>query len=74
MRLHATASLYYLERRHPSGAAQLSDEDVVLDFSRETEQDKVAVIVTSPPTTNETWTAFGKGALLVFEQGRQLPI
>ena len=70
---HASTSLYYIERRHPFGAARLSDEDLALDFSQETdEKDEVAVIVTSPLTTNEEWTAFGKGELLVFEQGRRL--
>lgn len=72
---HATTSLYYLERRYPFGQAQLSDEDVSLDFSRETnEKDEAAVIVTSPLTTNETWTAFGKSELLVFCEGRRLDV
>ena len=72
---HASTHLHYIERRHPFGAAHLSDEDLQLDFSKETgENDQVAVIVTTPLTTNETWTAFGKGELLVFEQGRRLPI
>jgi len=72
---HASTSLYYIERRHPFGEAQLSDEDLALDFSRETgETDEVAVIVTSPLTTNEKWTAFGQGELLVFEQGRRLAL
>ena len=35
---------------------------------------EVAVIVTSPLTTNETWTAFGQGELLVFAQGRRVVI
>ena len=70
---HASTSLYYIERRHPFGEAQLSDEDLRLDFSRETgEHDEVAVIVTSPLTTNEQWTAFGTGELLVFEQGKRV--
>ena len=70
---HASTSLYYIERRHPFGEARLSDEDLSLDFSRETDQeDEVAVIVTSPLTTNEHWTAFGRGELLVFSQGRRL--
>ena len=72
---HASTSLYYIERKHPFGEAQLSDEDVRLDFSRETsEKDEVAVIVTSPLTTNETWTAFGQGELLVFAEGRKIVI
>jgi predicted glutamine amidotransferase len=70
---HATSGLYYLERRWPFGAAQLSDEELELDFSRETTKtDEVAVIATSPLTTNEKWTAFGQGELLVFAQGRRL--
>ena len=70
---HASTSLYYLERRHPFGQARLSDEDVALDFSQETsESDEVAVIVTSPLTVNEDWTAFERGELLVFSQGRRL--
>jgi predicted glutamine amidotransferase len=72
---HASTNLYYIERRHPFGEAQLSDEDVRLDFSRETsEKDEVAVIVTSPLTTNEEWTAFGRGELLVFAEGRRVDI
>ena len=33
---HASTHLHYIERRHPFGAAQLSDEDLQLDFSKET--------------------------------------
>lgn len=70
---HASTSLYYIERRHPFGEAQLSDEDLRLDFSQETnEKDEVAVIATSPLTSNERWTAFGQGELLVFAEGRKI--
>ena len=72
---HASTSLYYIERRHPFGAARLSDEDLALDFSQETnEKDEVAVIVTTPLTTNEEWTAFGRGELLVFCEGKRLQV
>lgn len=70
---HASTKLYYLERRHPFGQAHLSDEDIALDFAKETGvSDQVAVIVTSPLTTNETWTAFEPGELVVFSEGRRL--
>ncbi|AOG22734.1 class II glutamine amidotransferase [Acidovorax sp. RAC01] len=70
---HASTKLYYLERRHPFGHAHLSDEDIALDFAQETSpNDQVAVIVTSPLTTNESWTAFEPGELLVFSEGRRL--
>lgn len=72
---HASTSLYYIERRHPFGAARLSDEDLALDFSQETnEKDEVAVIVTSPLTSNEEWTAFGRGELLVFCEGKRVQL
>ncbi|MFY3385835.1 class II glutamine amidotransferase [Paracidovorax sp. MALMAid1276] len=70
---HASTSLCYIERRFPFGEAQLSDEDVRLDFSKETQAtDEVAVIATSPLTTNERWTAFEPGELAVFSQGRRV--
>ncbi len=67
---HASTHLHYIERRHPFQAATLADEDVSMDFSScTTEQDRVAVIVTSPLTRNETWTAFAPGELMVFVDG-----
>jgi predicted glutamine amidotransferase len=70
---HASTGLQYLERRAPFGVARLSDEDVELDFARETRlTDEVVVIATSALTTNESWTAFKPGELLVFAQGRRL--
>jgi glutamine amidotransferase len=43
----------------PFDTAKLSDEDVSVDFSQvTTPNDRVAIIVTQPLTTNEQWTAF----------------
>ena len=65
-----TQILYYVERKHPFTRATLSDEDVSIDFSEHTRQtDKIAVVVSSPLTTNEKWTAFKPGELKVFEGG-----
>ncbi|WP_182120308.1 class II glutamine amidotransferase [Acidovorax sp. FHTAMBA] len=70
---HASTHLYYVERRHPFGHVHLSDEDLSLDFSQETQEtDEVVVIATSPLTTNEVWTAFAHGELVVFADGRRL--
>lgn len=67
---HATTHLHYVERRHPFTEAQLSDEDVRIDFAKETQpSDRVAVVVTAPLTTNEDWTAFHPGELAVFVDG-----
>ena len=62
--------LYYVERKHPFAHATLSDADVSVDFADQTSpSDKVAVVVSAPLTTNERWTAFAPGALLVFVGG-----
>ncbi|MDO9404135.1 MAG: class II glutamine amidotransferase [Polaromonas sp.] len=67
---HASTSLYYVERRHPFAHATLSDEDVSVDFAQHTQPtDRIAVVVTTPLTTNESWTAFSPGELKVFEDG-----
>ena len=57
-------------RQYPFVTAQLSDEDVSVDFSQvTTPEDRVAVIVTEPLTTNEVWTQFMPGELKLFVDG-----
>jgi predicted glutamine amidotransferase len=70
---HCSTKLHYIERQHPFNTAALSDEDMSVDFSAvTTPQDRVAVIVTEPLTTNEQWTALRAGELKVFVDGRAL--
>jgi glutamine amidotransferase len=67
---HASTQLYYIERRHPFASAELADEDVTIDFAAHTTpQDRIAVIVTAPLTSNEQWQAFAPGELKVFVDG-----
>jgi predicted glutamine amidotransferase len=67
---HCSTRLCYVVRQYPFPTAQLSDEDVSVDFSQvTTPDDRVAVIVTEPLTTNETWTEFAPGELKVFVDG-----
>jgi glutamine amidotransferase len=50
--------------------AHLKDEDVAVDFSElTTPDDRVAVIVTTPLTDNETWTPIPAGTLVLFREG-----
>ena len=61
-------------RQHPFAEATLCDEDVKVNFSEvTTPNDRVAIIVTEPLTTNETWTQFKSGELKVFIDGLPLP-
>jgi predicted glutamine amidotransferase len=67
---HCSTSLHYVVRQYPFVTAKLSDEDVSVDFSQvTTPQDRVAIIVTEPLTTNESWTRFEQGELKVFVDG-----
>ena len=67
---HCSTSLCYLVRKYPFETAKLSDEDVSVDFSQvTTPNDRVAIIVTQPLTTNEQWTCFEPGELKLFVDG-----
>ena len=71
---HCSTRLCYVVRQYPFVTAQLSDDDVSVDFSQvTTPEDRVAVIVTEPLTTNENWTEFLPGELKVFVDGQPLP-
>ncbi len=68
---HASSRLHYVERRHPFAHAQLSDEDLSIDFAQHTQPtDRVAVVVTAPLTVNEAWVPFEAGELKVFVDGQ----
>jgi glutamine amidotransferase len=67
---HCATNLYFVERSHPFAHAQLADEDLSVDFATVTAPgDQVAVVVTAPLTTNETWTQMTPGELRVFVDG-----
>lgn len=71
---HCSTNLHYIVRQYPFAEAVLCDEDMKVDFSEvTTPNDRVAIIVTAPLTTNETWTAFKSGELKVFIDGLPLP-
>jgi glutamine amidotransferase len=62
--------LCYLIRKAPFGHAALADDDVRVDFSQVTSpRDRVAVVATTPLTSNEAWTQGKPGELWVFDQG-----
>lgn len=62
--------LHYLIREPPFGTAHLSDCDYTINFaSRTTEDDRVAVIATSPLTDDEDWVEIKRGQLILFDDG-----
>ena len=70
---HCSTRLHALERSHPFSTAQLRDEELTINFAPLTQhQDRAAIIVTEPLTTNEAWQAFSAGELKVFVEGAPL--
>ena len=71
---HCSTRLAYVVRQHPFGQAHLQDDDVTVDFAElTTPQDRVAIVVTEPLTSDEEWTDFAPGELKVFAGGAPLP-
>jgi glutamine amidotransferase len=67
---HCSTKLCYVVRQYPFETARLADEDLSVDFAEvTTPNDRVAIIVTTPLTTNEHWTEFAPGELKVFVDG-----
>ena len=67
---HCSTHLHYLVRQYPFDTAQLSDDEVSIDFAAvTTPQDRVAVIATRPLTANEVWTPLATGELKMFVDG-----
>jgi glutamine amidotransferase len=65
-----TKKLYYIVRKAPFGVATLVDEDMRVDFSKETNpKDRVAVIASNPLTRDEVWSTLPLGTLSVFRNG-----
>ncbi|WP_087019466.1 class II glutamine amidotransferase [Thaumasiovibrio subtropicus] len=67
---YCTNNLHWITRRAPFGEASLIDEDVTIDFQKETTpNDVVSVIATQPLTNNEQWHRMLVGEMCVFKKG-----
>jgi predicted glutamine amidotransferase len=67
---HASTNLCHVLRQHPFAHARLADADVSINFAEHTTaQDRIAVVVTEPLTTNESWVPFAPGEIRAYENG-----
>ncbi|WP_136680902.1 class II glutamine amidotransferase [Neptunomonas sp. XY-337] len=67
---YCSSKLSWLTRRAPFGEATLMDDELTVDFCKETTpNDIVTVIATEPLTDNEQWTALQSGELVLFRDG-----
>lgn len=70
---YCSTKLSWITRRSPFGSATLHDEELTVDFLKETTpNDVVTVIATEPLTVNEQWQPMQTGELTVFEDGKLL--
>lgn len=70
---YCSTNLHWLTRRAPFGKATLLDEDVEIDFQRETTpNDVVTVIATQPLTGNEQWQRIESGEFALFHLGERV--
>ena len=67
---HASTKLHYVLRQHPFTEVHLKDEDVDVNLADlNGPDDRLAIVVTEPLTTNEDWVAMAPGELKVFVDG-----
>ena len=72
---HCGTKLAWITRRAPFGPATLLDEDLTVDFSRETTpNDVVSVVATRPLTRDETWTIMQPGSFMVMRRGAVIEV
>jgi glutamine amidotransferase len=67
---YCSTNLVWLTRRAPFQAATLIDEDLTVDFSKETTpHDVVTVLATRALTRDERWAPLVRGKLVAFQDG-----
>ncbi len=70
---YCSNNLHWITRRAPFGEARLIDEEVVVDFKKETTpNDIVTVIATRPLTQDEVWHQMTPGEFCVFRFGERV--
>jgi glutamine amidotransferase len=70
---YCSTDLTWLTRRAPFGEASLIDDELTVDFAKETTpRDVVTVIATRPLTLHEPWQVMAPASLVVFREG--LPV
>ncbi|MEN3260960.1 class II glutamine amidotransferase [Sodalis endosymbiont of Spalangia cameroni] len=69
---YCSSNLYWITRRAPFGKATLLDQDVEIDFQKQTTPNDVfTVIATQPLTGNETWQRVAPGEWVLFRLGER---
>ena len=68
--VYCSNTLHWITRRAPFGQAHLIDDDISIDFQKETTpNDVVPIIATLPLTSNEQWQKMATNHYLLFHDG-----
>ena len=71
--VYCSTKICWITRRAPFGKAKLIDEDMTIDFQKETSpKDIVTIVATQPLTNNENWHILKPKDFIVFKEGRKL--
>lgn len=66
-----STNLHWLTRCAPFGKATLIDDDVSIDFQKQTSaNDVVTVLATQPLTSDERWQKMDAGQFVIFHEGK----
>lgn len=64
--------LCYLKREAPFQRTRYLDEDIEVDFSVHKDPDQTGFVIATSPLTDEDWTNFEGGELIVFKNGEKV--
>lgn len=72
---YCSNNLHCITRRAPFGEAKLIDDDMVIDFQKETTpNDVVTVVATQPLTNNEQWEKLQPGQFKLWRLGEEIAL
>lgn len=70
---HCSTNLAWITRRAPFGKATLIDDEITIDFEKETTPDDIVTVVTTRPLTkDENWNIMKAGDFAVLEPNGEL--
>lgn len=61
--------LVYVHRKAPFQRVRLEDEDYEIDLAEQKDPKQKGYIIATSPLTNESWTNFNPGSLMIFKDG-----
>lgn len=67
---HGARNLYYLQRQYPFDTTLLRDQDFEINLNLMKNDSDTGYVIATDHLTDEEWTSFSSGQLMVFKDGR----